>query len=432
MLKNKRHIKYKIPKTYLKFIMLIKLFIILSAFNEILSNNNINLIKSYIYSITLTIKGTGTLNFLSSSFSSTYYPNQIKVGGTNIDLNSISYSFSSSLSTVQLIWNNIVKDCYRMFYACTAIYNIDLTDFDTSQVTYMNSMFRDCTSLTSINFANFDASQLTCVEYMFSGCTSLIYINFGTFNENHISSGHYTNMFSGVPDHIVFCISQSATNTLAQLNSRKCKINYCINDWQRVQRQLINGECRCFQNGPYKYDYYGSCLNTCPNGDYQDEITSIFYCKCELSKCHSCPLAAFNQNLCDKCNTDYYPMENDPTNKGTYFNCYDKIKGYYLAQSNSIFKKCYESCAECSMKGDSNNHNCNTCNSSYPISFKKGSYYNCYSSCNGLYFFDNNNNYHCLQITECPKGYNKIIRQKNQCTRFSCNSTILIKIYFIE
>ena len=68
------------------------------------------------------------------------------------------------------------------------------------------------------------------------------------------------------------------------------------------------------------------------------------------------------------------------------------------------------------MKGDSNNHNCNTCNSSYPISFKKGSYYNCYSSCNGLYYFDNNNNYHCLQITECPKDYNKIIRQKNQCT----------------
>ena len=91
-------------------------------------------------------------------------------------------------------------------------------------------------------------------------------------------------MFSGVPDHIVFCISQSATNTLAQLNSRKCKINNCINNWQSVQRQLINGECRCFQNGPYKYDYYGSCVKTCSNGGYQDETTSIFYCKCELSK----------------------------------------------------------------------------------------------------------------------------------------------------
>ena len=99
-------------------ISLIKfLFVVfILAFNQVLTNNNVKLTKSYSNCIKLIIKGTGTLNFLSNSFTNTYYPNSIKVDGINVGPNITSYSFSSSPITVELIWNNFVKDCYRMFY----------------------------------------------------------------------------------------------------------------------------------------------------------------------------------------------------------------------------------------------------------------------------------------------------------------------------
>ena len=137
-------------------------------------------------------------------------------------------------------------------------------------------------------------------------------------------------MFYGVPNNIVICLSGNNNTIFDQLN-RNCETNYCSKNWQLNQKKYIDDQCfeQCYMNDRYKYDYNGKCFEACANGEYQDEFnTSIIRCKCELEKCLSCPPEALKQDLCDKCNTGFYPMENDPLNKEEYINCYDKIEGY--------------------------------------------------------------------------------------------------------
>ncbi|MGN1301151.1 MAG: BspA family leucine-rich repeat surface protein, partial [Clostridia bacterium] len=66
-----------------------------------------------------------------------------------------------------------VTDMYAMFKKCTKLTSLDLSSFDTSNVTTMQSMFNGCSSLTSLDVSNFDTSNVTTMAYMFNSCSSL-------------------------------------------------------------------------------------------------------------------------------------------------------------------------------------------------------------------------------------------------------------------
>ena len=57
-----------------------------------------------------------------------------------------------------LVWYNLISSCISMFYGCSDIKEIDLSNFNTSNVKNMDFMFYDCSSLTSLNLSNFDIS----------------------------------------------------------------------------------------------------------------------------------------------------------------------------------------------------------------------------------------------------------------------------------
>ena len=80
-----------------------------------------------------------------------------------------------------------------MFHDCSGLTSLDLSRFDTSEVTDMRDMFSGCSSLTSLDLSNFDTSQVWDMSEMFSGCKSLtaIYCN------SSWSSEESDNMFSG-------------------------------------------------------------------------------------------------------------------------------------------------------------------------------------------------------------------------------------------
>ncbi len=60
-----------------------------------------------------------------------------------------------------------------MFHGCNYLRELDLSSFDTSNVTSMDSMFYYDISLTSINFKNADFSNVTSYGDMFFNMTSL-------------------------------------------------------------------------------------------------------------------------------------------------------------------------------------------------------------------------------------------------------------------
>ena len=75
----------------------------------------------------------------------------------------------SKLTTVHLFDTSKVTDMYSMFSSCSKLTTVPL--FDTSNVTNMNYMLQDCPKLTVI--PQFDTSKFTNMSSMFNYCNNL-------------------------------------------------------------------------------------------------------------------------------------------------------------------------------------------------------------------------------------------------------------------
>ena len=69
-----------------------------------------------------------------------------------------------------------------MFKNCYSLEKIDMSNFETDSLIYMNSMFHSCAKLTSLNLNRFNTSLVTDMSYLFYNCSSLehLIINFKT------------------------------------------------------------------------------------------------------------------------------------------------------------------------------------------------------------------------------------------------------------
>ena len=79
----------------------------------------------------------------------------------------------------------------RMFDSCLSLTSLDLSNFNTANVSNMEWMFRECTSLTSLDLSSFNTSNVTIMSYMFYNCKSLT----TTINIMSSNVSDYSNMF---------------------------------------------------------------------------------------------------------------------------------------------------------------------------------------------------------------------------------------------
>ena len=61
----------------------------------------------------------------------------------------------------------------NMFRKCSSLTSLDVSNWDTSNVTDMTYMFNSCQSLTSLDVSNFNTSKVTNMTEMFNNCSSL-------------------------------------------------------------------------------------------------------------------------------------------------------------------------------------------------------------------------------------------------------------------
>ena len=83
-----------------------------------------------------------------------------------------------------------------MFRGCWELTSLDVSNFDTSNVTDMESMFDSCKKLTSIDLSNFDTSNVRTMRCMFWNCDNLttIYAS-NKFVTNNVTVSQF--MFEG-------------------------------------------------------------------------------------------------------------------------------------------------------------------------------------------------------------------------------------------
>ena len=76
-----------------------------------------------------------------------------------------------------------------MFHECSNITNIDLSSFNTQNVTNMYCMFHNCSNLTNIDLSSFNTQNVTNMYRMFDVCFKLkeIKLKIGSKIENEIN-----------------------------------------------------------------------------------------------------------------------------------------------------------------------------------------------------------------------------------------------------
>ena len=60
-----------------------------------------------------------------------------------------------------------------LFYGCSSIVNLDLSHFDTGNVTDMEGMFYDCSSLKELKIADLNTRKVKNFSNIFEGCNNL-------------------------------------------------------------------------------------------------------------------------------------------------------------------------------------------------------------------------------------------------------------------
>ena len=89
-----------------------------------------------------------------------------------------------------------VTDMSWMFYGCSALESLNLTNFNTAKVTHMIHMFYGCSALKSLDLTNFNTAKVEYINDMFSGCSALttIYVS-DKFVTTKVING--SDMFTG-------------------------------------------------------------------------------------------------------------------------------------------------------------------------------------------------------------------------------------------
>ena len=112
---------------------------------------------------------------------------------TNMSFMFYSCSSLTSLDVTHFNTANVTNMCY-MFYICSSLTSLDVTHFNTANVTDMRGMFSSCSSLTSLDVTNFNTAEVTNMNGMFSSCSSLTALDVTNFNTAEVTN--MRNMFS--------------------------------------------------------------------------------------------------------------------------------------------------------------------------------------------------------------------------------------------
>ena len=115
-----------------------------------------------------------------------HIPLKVYINSNESDNSINEYDFTSEENIVELHFESTKEDYNSLFYDCTAINEINFTNFFASDIAKMNSMFKGCTSLTSINFGDIDTSHVIDMAFLFYNCSSLNYLDLSNFNTQNV------------------------------------------------------------------------------------------------------------------------------------------------------------------------------------------------------------------------------------------------------
>ena len=86
-----------------------------------------------------------------------------------------------------------LENASYMFYGCKKLTSLDISGFDTGNVTTMREMFQACTVLEEIDISGFQTGKVTDMAFMFAECVNISSLNLDSFDVQNVND--FSNMF---------------------------------------------------------------------------------------------------------------------------------------------------------------------------------------------------------------------------------------------
>ena len=118
----------------------------------------------------------------------------IKINGKVIPFNYFYKFKKEGIYKIEYSFNHYITNTNYMFFECSSLTNLNLSNFNTTNVIDMSFMFERCPSLTNLNLSNFNTTNVTNMSSMFDGCSSLTNLNLSNFNTTNVTD--MSGMFS--------------------------------------------------------------------------------------------------------------------------------------------------------------------------------------------------------------------------------------------
>ena len=471
---KKDFIKINMMNNIIVDINYILIFIFLMIIN--ISNQINNRIDYKFSKMSLKVNGIGIFYiFYNESnyykFKDINYLKEVYINGNKQDRIDYNYIFNQTKNIVELIWDNNLDNCAYMFYGCSQITEIDLSNFNTSKIKYidhmfgfcssltflnlsnfntsnikiMDSLFEHCSSLTSLDLSNFNTSQVTSMRLMFNGCRSLTSLDLSNFNTSLVTDMAY--MFEYCSSLTSLDLSNFNTSQVTSMQ----KMFYSSDNLEYINLKNFN-ESKLMN---YESMFFSILENIviCINEDLNKNkiLPLIKEIKCYTIDC-SKNWKSKQKKIISETNECIDSCDNSPQYKYEYNGkCYESCLNGLLYDDNNVkTNKCkceLDKCLLCP-KVALNKRLCTKCNINYHIidndSKNLGEYINCYNQLEEGYYLDiinnvykkcyhtcktcnfegNNKNHYCL---ECNENYLTSIKINNY---LNCYENCYFYYYF--
>ena len=139
----------------------------------------------------------------------------LDTGLTN-NMNKMFYSCKAISLNISKFDTSNVTNMETMFKGCSSLTELDVSNFDTSSVTNMQNMFNNCSRLTSLDLSDFDTEKVINMVSMFFGCTNLTTLNLSNFNTKSVIN--MKEMFRGCKSLTNLDVSKFDTSVVTDMS----------------------------------------------------------------------------------------------------------------------------------------------------------------------------------------------------------------------
>ena len=146
-----------------------------------------------------------------------------------------------------------VTNMMFMFGGCINLESINLSKFNTKNVTNMMGMFNKCENLLELDLSSFNTENVTNMMSMFTGCTEIKELNLSSFNTSKVINmdGIFGHMFSLKNINVSSFNTQNVINMLGMFNSCENLQNLDISNFDTKNAKILAymfADCKKLEN----------------------------------------------------------------------------------------------------------------------------------------------------------------------------------------